>query len=541
MPKSFAARVLACSAVLALTFPVYAQTQPAGAPQSDLDQAPTMRISVVSRTTKAVNYRHRGGSTVVDFRGTDAMPEATGRAKVDSKAGRLEVDAKLERLLPANKFGLEYLTYVLWAITPEGRANNLGEVLLKNGNGSLRVTTDLQAFGLIVTAEPYFAVTQPSDVVVAENIIRPETVGMEEAINARYELLARGTYASAVEPIKDAIYGIDPKTPIELFEARNAVRIARSAHADQYATPSFQKAQELLRQAEDAYLRKEGKTPIGTLARNAAQTAEDARVISLKKQEELRIARERQEAADREAKAKAEAEAQAARRAQAEAERIRAEQAKAEAERAKAEAERARQEAEAARAAALEQQRLAQAEAEKARLAAEQAEQMRRKAEADRAEMRARLLRQLNAILETRDTSRGLVVNMSDVLFESAKYGLRPAARERLAKIAGVLLAYPDLKLEVEGHTDSIGSDEYNQDLSEKRAASVKDYLVQQSIPPTSIAARGMGKLQPVADNSSAAGRQLNRRVELIVSGDIIGATMTTVPPAAEQRPVERQ
>jgi outer membrane protein OmpA-like peptidoglycan-associated protein len=497
--------------------------QAAPSEESDLDTAPTMRVSVVSRTTKAVNYRHRGGSTMVDFRGTEKMPEVTGRAKVDSKSGRLEIDAKLENLLPANKFGLEYLTYVLWAITPEGRANNLGEVLLKNGNGGLKVTSDLQAFGMIVTAEPYFAVTQPSDVVVAENIIRPDTIGMEEPINARYELLAKGTYASTVQPIEGAIYGIDSKAPIELFEARNAVRIAKSARADQYAMASFQKAQQLLQQAEDAYLRKQGKTPIGTLARNAAQTAEDARVISIKKQEALRVAREQQEAVDREAKAKAEAEAEANRRQQAEAERLRAEQAKAEAERARAEAERAKQEAEQARAAALEQQRLAQAEAEKAHIAAEQAEQMRQRAEAERAAMRARLLRQLNAILETRDTSRGLVVNMSDVLFESGKYGLRPAAREHLAKIAGILLAYPDLHLNVEGHTDAIGSDVYNQELSEKRAAAVQEYLIQQGIAASSMSARGFGRLAPVADNSTTAGRQQNRRVELVVSGDMIG------------------
>ena len=156
-------------------------------------------------------------------------------------------------------------------------------------------------------------------------------------------------------------------------------------------------------------------------------------------------------------------------------------------------------------------------------MAAGQAEQMRQKAEADRAAMRARLLRQLNAILETRDTSRGLVVNMSDVLFESGKYGLRPAARERLARIAGILLAYPDLHLEIEGHTDSVGSDTYNQTLSEKRAAAVQEYLVQQGIPSSSMAAHGLGKLQPVADNATSSGRQQNRRVELVVSGDIIG------------------
>ena len=355
-------------------------------PNDQLDTVPTLRVQVVSRTTKAVNYRHRGGSTMVDIRGTDLMPQATGKAKIDSKSGRLDVDAKFEHLMPASKFGLEYLTYVLWAITPEGRPENLGEVVLNNdGKGSLHVTTELQAFGLIVTAEPYFAVTQPSDFVVAENIIRPDTLGQEEAINIRYELMPRGAYAATNEPIKDAVYGIDPKTPIDLFEARNAVRIARAARADKYAPEAFLKAQDLLKQAEDYYLRKQGRTPIGTLARNAAQTAEDARVISLKRQEEERLAKERADAADREAKAKAQTEAEAARRAQAETERQQAEVAKGEAERARAEADRARkeaeqarQEAETARAEAQHQQQLAQAEAAKA-------DELRRKAEADHA------------------------------------------------------------------------------------------------------------------------------------------------------------
>jgi outer membrane protein OmpA-like peptidoglycan-associated protein len=505
-------------------------------PNDQLDTAPTMRVQVVSRTTKAVNYRHRGGSTMVDFKGTDLMPQVAGKAKVESKAGRLDVDAKFEHLLPASKFGLEYLTYVLWAITPEGRPENLGEVVLNNdGKGSLHVTTELQAFGLIVTAEPYFAVTQPSDLVVAENIIRPDTLGQEEAINIRYELMPRGAYSATNEPIKDAVYGIDPKTPIDLFEARNAVRIARAAHADKYAPEAFQKSQDLLKQAEEYYLRKQGRTPIGTLARNAAQTAEDARVISLKRQEEERLAKERADAADREAKAKAQAEAEAARRAQAETERQQAELAKGEAERARAEADRARkeaeqarQEAETARAEALRQQQLAQAEAAKA-------DELRKKAEADRAELRARLLRQLNSILETHDTSRGLVVNMSDVLFESGKYDLRPAARERLAKIAGVLLAHPDLSLEIEGHTDNIGSDSFNQSLSEKRAGSVQDYLSQQGIPSDSMVTRGLGKSEPIADNSTSAGRQKNRRVELVISGETIGTQMAG--DASKQQP----
>ena len=266
------------------------------------------RVNVVSRSTKAVDYRHRGGSTKVDLRGTDLMPGGKRGGRVESKTGRLEINAKLNGLEPANKFGLEYLTYVLWAVTPEGRANNLGEIVLSDGKSEIRVTTDLQAFGLIVTAEPYFAVTQPSDLVVAENVIRADTKGREEAINVKYELLPRGLYAAQVEPLRDVVYGIDSKAPLDLFEARNAVRIARNAKAEQYASSTFAKAEQDLKQAEDYYRRKQGRTPIGTVAREAAQTAEEARVMSLKRQEEERIAKDKEAAAAREAQAKAEAE-----------------------------------------------------------------------------------------------------------------------------------------------------------------------------------------------------------------------------------------
>ena len=280
-----------------------------------MEKTPVFRANAVSRTTKAVDYRHRGGSTKVDLRGTELMPQVTGEAKVESRTGRLDINAKLTGMEPANKFGLEYLTYVLWAITPEGRANNLGEVVLDNGKSAMHVTTDLQAFGLIVTAEPYFAVTQPSDLVVAENIIRQDTKGREEAINVKYELLPKGLYASQVEPLRDVVYGIDTKAPLDLFEARNAVRIARAAKADQYAASTFEKAEADLKQAEDYYRRKQGRTPIGTVAREAVQTAEEGRVMSLKRQEEERIAKEKEAAAAREAQAKADAEAQAERRA----------------------------------------------------------------------------------------------------------------------------------------------------------------------------------------------------------------------------------
>jgi outer membrane protein OmpA-like peptidoglycan-associated protein len=517
-------------------------------PQTEsMDQTPVFRTEVVSRTTKAVDYRHRGGSTEVEMAGTDLMPQVRGEAKVDSKTGRLEIKAKVSEMESADKFGLEYLTYVLWAITPEGRANNLAEVILDHGKADIHATTDLQAFGLIITAEPYFAVTQPSDLVVAQNIIRTDTKGREEFINVKYEALPKGLYASQVEPIRDVVYGMDRHAPLELFEARNAVRIARSSKAEQYAASIFAKAQADLQQAEDYYRRKQGRTPIGTVAREAVQTAEEARVMSLKHQEEERAQRERDAAAAREAQANAQAEEEGRRRAQAESDRSSAEQARADADRARQEAELAaqrasqeKQEAQAAQAAALAQQQALQAENEKARALQEEAERGRQTAEADKVAMRARLLQQLNAVLVTRDTARGLISTMPDVLFENARYALRPAARESLARVAGILLAYPDLRLEVDGHTDSVGSDAYNQDLSEKRAGAVRDYLVQQGIPLSTVTTMGFGKTQPIASNSNAAGRQQNRRVEVVVSGEVIGSQIgggvnsdsTAQPPA---------
>src|SRR5437660_6008654 len=509
-----------------------------------MGKTPVFKAQVVSRTTKAVDYRHRGGSTRVDLKGTELMPQARGEARVESRTGRLEINAKLSGMQPANNFGLEYLTYLLWAVTPEGRANNLGEIILKEGTSEVRVTTDLQAFGLIVTAEPYFAVTQPSDLVVAQNIVRADTKGREEAIDVKYELLPKGLYASSVEPLRDVVYGIDSKAPLDIFQARNAVRIARAAKADQYASSTFAKAEQDLKQAEDYYRRKQGRTPIGTVAREALQTAEEARVMSLKRQEEERVEKEKQAAAAREAQANAEAEAQTQRRMQAETERASAEQAKAEAERAKQESDVAaqkaaqeKQEAQAAQAAALAQQQALQADSERARSQAEEAERGRQKAEAEKSAMRARLLQQLDTILVTRDTARGLVATMPDVLFETNSFVLRPTARERLAKVAGILLAYPDLRLEVDGHTDSVGSEAYNQQLSEKLAASVSDYLAQQGIPISSVVVIGFGNTQPVASNTTAEGRQQTRRVELVVSGEVIGTKIGGDSSAISTRP----
>jgi len=499
---------------------------------------PVFRVNVYARTTKAVNYRHRGGSTTVDFRGTDLMPEMGGHAKVDGKAGRLAISVELTHMGPVSKFGGQYLTYVLWAVTPEGRAMNLGEVLPSDdGKSKISVTTDLQAFGLIVTAEPYYSVTHPSNLVVAENILRQETKGFEEPIDARFDVLEGGQYTIDVPAAQLPSSQTDARVPLDLLEARNAVAIAKAAGAKQYAPESLSKAEDMLQRAEDYLERKQGRTPIGTAARGATQMAEDARVLTLRRKEQERLDAERR--ANQEAQEKAEADAKAAqeRAAQAQAQSDEDARRRAEAEGAQAEAQRQQAEAQA-------QQIQAQAESERARQAAEDAQRQKEEAERQaqeaqtqtaeaqrereeavrqKEEMRAKLLAQLNQVLQTRDTVRGLVVNMPDVLFDFNKYTLKPAARERLARISGIVLAYPDLKLQIEGHTDSIGSEEYNQTLSEKRAATVRDYLVSSGVSMNNVAAKGLGKSDPVADNSTPAGRKLNRRVEMVVSGDVIG------------------
>jgi len=495
------------------------------------------------------------------------------------------------------------LTYVMWAITPEGRATNVGEVLLNGDKTHLDATTELQSFGLIVTAEPYFAVTQPSDVVVMENVIRADTKGSVEPVEAKYELLKRGKYTLNVNQSQIQPMRLDASVPLELFEARNAVQIARWTGAEQYAGDSFQKAVNSLAAAEANLTRKAGKKAIATVTRESVQTAEDARLITVKRIEEELLAKDRQAGADREARAEGERaaaqaetlrvarEGEAARiAAQVEAARLAREHdaqivtAQAESARLKSESDariaaaqsetdRLKRESDARSAAAqIETDRLkqesyariaaAQSESDRlkrdneAQLSAAQMEASRLKqeneaqrlatqaaldraaadkaqAEADKVHLRAQLLTQFNAILQTRDTARGLIVNMSDVLFDTAKFTLRPAAREKLARVAGILAGHPGLQLQVEGYTDSVGSDEYNQQLSENRAASVRDYLTAAGIATTSVTAKGFGKTLPVASNSTSAGRQQNRRVELVVSGDLIGSDIRGLPALA--------
>jgi outer membrane protein OmpA-like peptidoglycan-associated protein len=536
--------------VLALSFPMSVLAQQTSAPPAngtpttssdaqgqqqqpsieETTQIPVFRVNVFARTTQAVNYRNRGGSTTVNMKGTDRMPAITGRAKVEGKAGRLEIDVDLAHMDVPTKLGGQYLTYVLWAITPEGRAVNLGEVLPGgNGKDKITVTTDLQAFGMIVTAEPYFSVIHPSTEVVAENIVLQETKGFEQPISAKFDVMEGKEYTIDVTPDQLPSSKASPAVPLDLLEARNAVAIAKAAGADKYAGDSIMKADDMLKRAEDYYQRKQGRTPIGTAARGATQMAEDARVLTLKRQQQEREEAARKAAAD--AKAKAEADAEAARQREAQAQAQSEEDA-----RRRKEAEQARALAEQQQATALAQQQLAEAQAAASKAKADEAERQRQEAIRQKEEMRARLLNQLNQVLQTRDTPRGLIVSMPDVLFDFNQYTLKPEARERLARISGIVLAYPDLKLDVEGHTDSIGTDDYNQTLSQKRADSVRGYLISSGVTPDHVSAVGLGKSDPVADNATAAGRKLNRRVDMIVSGDVIGtqtqAQPTTPPPA---------
>jgi outer membrane protein OmpA-like peptidoglycan-associated protein len=500
-----------------------------------MSPTPTFRVTVVSRSVQAVNYKHRGGATKLDFAGTDLMPSANGQAKVESKKGYIEIEVEFGNLQKPTTFGNEYLTYILWAISPEGRAINLGEVLVgDNSRSKLDVTTDLQAFALVVTAEPYYAVRQPSNVVVLENVVREDTKGTIEALNTKHDFLERGGYIPTGYKFDPVV--LNTKLPLEFFEARNALRIAQSEGAERYASDSYQHAVQLMNNADEYATRKHiDRKPLIAVAREAVQTAEDARAIAVKKMDEERLANERQASADAQAQSSAQADEATRQKEQAQSDAAKAQLAKAQAESdaAKARTEAADAQSETAKArsdmadsqaASANALAAAQADAEQSRLAALQAQQGAQQAEADKAAMRARLSEQLNSILQTRDSARGLIVSMSDVLFDTGKYSLKPGAREKLAKVAGILLAYPGLNIEVGGYTDSVGSDEMNQTLSENRASAVRDYLVSQGVSTASITSKGFGETQPVATNDNSSGRQRNRRVELLVSGEVIGS-----------------
>jgi outer membrane protein OmpA-like peptidoglycan-associated protein len=565
-----------------LSLSAFAQTSsPTEMAVEPLSPTPVFHVSVTSRNVRAVNYKHRGGATKLDFAGTALMPLATGQAKVESKKGYIEIEVEFGNLQTPTTFGGEYLTYILWAISPEGRAINLGEIIVgDNHRSKVDVTTDLQAFALVVTAEPYYAVRQPSNVVVIENVVRADTKGTTEAVDTKYELMERGGYIPSGYRFDPVV--LNTKLPLEFFEARNAVRIAESEGAAQYASDSYQHAVRLMDKVDaDAVEKHTDRKAMIAVAREVVQTAEDARAITVKKIDQERLDTERRSAANAQARTQAEADDATRQKKQAQSDQTRAETAKAQAEsdtanaqaatlaaqtatanaqaaktqaeadaanaqnaKAQAEADAARAQAEAARiqaeadkaksdmadsqAASASALSAAQADAERSRLAAQQSQLSAEQAEADKVAMRTKLSEQLNSILQTRDSARGLIVSMSDVVFDSGRYSLKPGAREKLAKVAGILLAYPGLNIAVGGYTDNVGGDAMNQKLSENRAGSVRDYLVQEGVSTSSVTAQGYGNSLPVASNNHAAGRQQNRRVELLVSGEAIGHPVNT-------------
>jgi outer membrane protein OmpA-like peptidoglycan-associated protein len=498
---------------LSLTAVAQANSQATVAVESVGPASPYHAV-IISRTVQAVDYLHRGGVTAVDLAGTSLMSSADGKAKVRSKRGTMEVEAEFGNLQNPAIFGNEYLTYVLWAISPEGRADNLGEVLVGgNDRSKLTATTNFQAFALIVTAEPYFSVRQPSNVVVLENVVRNDTKGGSEAVSTKYELMERGGYLPTGYKFDPVV--LNANLPLEFYEARNALRIAKSEGAEQYAGESYQRAAESMKTADDYATRKHVETkPLIAAARVAVQTAEDAREIAVKKLDADRAASELQASSD--ARAASQAQAAAATRMKEKAE---SDAANSNANAANAQAALASNQVTSAAAVSA-----AQSDADQSRMVAQQALAGQQKADSEKVAMRAQLAEQLNKILETRDSARGLIVSMSDVLFDTGKYSLKPGAREKLAKVAGILIAYPSLNIAVGGYTDNVGGDEMNQKLSQNRAGTVRDYLVVQGVATASVSATGFGNTLPVASNDNASGRQENRRVELVVSGDAIGS-----------------
>jgi outer membrane protein OmpA-like peptidoglycan-associated protein len=472
---------------------------------------------VVSKSIKAVGYEVGGGSTKVVFLGTSTAPQASGEAKLEAKMGGTSIELKVTAMPQPTSLGAEFLTYVLWTVTPDGTTNNITEIPIdKQGNGKLSTRAQSQTFAMIVTAEPYFAVQLPSEVVVLENDTKKNTKGKIYPDND-YKLMKRSQYAKMGNPLS-----LTPdlkKAPLDIYEARNAVDIARSQKAQQYAPEVFSKAESSLQSAENSLAAKADKSQIITNSRQTIQFAEDARALSAERQEAERIQNDKNAAAAAAAaKAKAQADASAATEAKRQAELTAAREAQMRAEAATQSAQQKAAAEMAAQQAAVEQAAL-QAKEQAAREEAA-------RAQAATAALRAQLLQQLNEVLQTTDTPRGLVVNMADVLFETGKFALSQDAQLKLAKLSGIIQAHPGLNLAIEGHTDTTGSGDFNMKLSQQRADTVRQFLISQGLSPDTITAQGMGQDNPVADNSTAAGRKMNRRVEIIVSGEVIGAKL---------------
>jgi flagellar motor protein MotB len=468
---------------------------------------PIYRVTVVERNVDAVNYQYRSGPTKIDFRGTVLLSEGKGDATVESQRGRTEIDAKFEKLAPATRFGREYLTYVLWAISPEGSPHNLGELVPNGSNDAhIHVTTDLQAFGMIVTAEPYSAVRQPSDVVVMENQVRPDTVGRASPIQAKYELMPRGQYTWQVQDSLAAGVANAPKVSmdryesiLEVYQAQNAIGIARAANAEQYAPNTLSKAEQEFSEAQRLQVTKANTSLIVQSARAAAQTAEDARVIAERRAQDAQLAKAQQQVSQaQQAKAQAEADAQQA--------RIDADAARAQAESERAARERAEADATAARTHASQADRVQQA------VIIPPPPPRRQDRQAAKTELRIQLMERLNGIATTRDTPRGLVVTLAEGSFSGSS--LSPTGSGQIARVAAALGTQLQLRVVVEGHSDTVAT----ADRAAQHAAEVRNALVAAGMPANEVTSQGFGSSRPLGPNASE-----NRRVEIVISGDPIG------------------
>lgn len=465
------------------------------------------------RGTVAISYPENEG-TSIDMVGTSLSPRVTGKADVKRSAGRTRVRLEIASLENPLTIGGYYTTYVFWAIAPEGQADNLGELPVTIGDKrEIEFTTPYKTFGLIVTAEPHGLVKLPGPAVVAENILRKNTKGGITASEIEYRGDPGALYILDTGEAAPA-RGIDYSTPLPILGARRAVEIARRAHALRYAESELREAEVRLAALEQSWPRRRQKEKEFTgEAHEVMRIAEHARQLAGERADQARLAAERRDASDSIASAQSEADRAnlEAARAQRETAAYRDALSRSERELAQARERVEQAQSEADRAKANED--LARVQAEHARLEAEQARR-------ERDEAQQHLFVSLSAILETRREARGLIVSLSDVLFDFNQATLKPGAKEKLSKLAGILLAYPgSYRMEIEGHTDAVGSDEYNFKLSEARAASVRDYLLQASIDSARIVAtRGLGKTRPVASNDTPEGRQMNRRVEIIIA-----------------------
>jgi outer membrane protein OmpA-like peptidoglycan-associated protein len=494
-------------------------------------QEPVKAVKDVTATRESMALSYPEGVTIgIKFQGTHRLTGASGEAKIERKKGMTEIEIELDEMKPATFFGGDYNTYVLWTVSPEGVVDNVGEFVLEGNRSKLNVSTPLETFGMFITAEPHFLVSAPSRFVVMENTRPASRIGNPIQVSQIKYRGYDGVYNFERESLAN-MRETKGERRSDLASARTAVSLAERFGAEQYAAAELAKAREALKKTESAVASGSDKRNVMLLGHEVVRLAVDAQKLAEERAFQAALDAERKKHTDETARLEqlnkeAQSEAERAKlaaqqrelqlRMEEQARRDATKQAE-EAARRAADEERLRREAdERARLAQQQSQQLAAAKSE-SDLAAERAKQDAEKARQEREEARSKMQQALSSVVETRETARGLVLNLPDILFDFNKATLVPQAREILSKVAGILLVAKGYRLSVEGHTDSIGSEEYNQKLSDKRAQAVHDYLISSGLSSSIISTRGFGKTQPIADNSTAAGRQKNRRVEIVI------------------------